>query len=322
MVLINEVMYHPSGDAPELEFVELFNTLCYDLDLSGWAVDGGVEYTFPDGTFIPAEGYLVVASSPSFLGITNAVGPFSGQLSNGGERIRLENNSGRRMDEIDSATAETGRLRPMGPTRLWPRLIRSVRVRRRKNWHSGGMGGSPGFANFSSSDSGAVEETTLISKSAVWKYRDLGTDPGSEWMLSAYDDSSWSEGPSPLGYTDSWITTTVSYGSDSGDKYPTTYFRYHFDVTDPTAFSSLLFNAMMDDGAVLYLNGTEFARVRMDSGPITYLDYSTGTVGGSDENVYESISLPVNLLVAGENILAAEVHQRDPGSSDLAFPLS
>ena len=94
-------------------------------------------------------------------------------------------------------------------------------------------------------------ETTLVSKNAVWKYRDLGTDPGSAWMQPFYDDSGWASGPSVLGYSDSWVTTTVSYGPDNAHKYPTTYFRHHFTVDDPSVFSGVQFSAMMDDGAIL-----------------------------------------------------------------------
>jgi hypothetical protein len=46
---------------------------------------------------------VVAANAPAFIaatGITNVLGPFSGDLADGGERLRLVNHNDRRMDEI------------------------------------------------------------------------------------------------------------------------------------------------------------------------------------------------------------------------------
>ena len=101
VVVMNEIMYHPRAEEPE--WIELHNQMGTHVDLSGWSLTGAVEYVFPKGTILPANSYVVVASSiqGSLRGIAGRVlGPFRGQLSNGGEEIRLVNNSGRLMNRV------------------------------------------------------------------------------------------------------------------------------------------------------------------------------------------------------------------------------
>jgi hypothetical protein len=101
VVVINEIMYHPRAGEPE--WIELYNQMGTQVDMSGWSLAGGVEYVFPEGTIVRAGSYVVVASSVegSLQGIPGLLlGPFDGQLSNGGEEIQLLNNSGRLMNRV------------------------------------------------------------------------------------------------------------------------------------------------------------------------------------------------------------------------------
>lgn len=95
VVVVNEIHYHPAN--PALEYVELHNQLSVNVDMSGWLFDGGITYAFPEGTVIPARGYLVVAKDPAALqtatGFAGAHGPFAGQLSNDGESLKVWNNN-------------------------------------------------------------------------------------------------------------------------------------------------------------------------------------------------------------------------------------
>ena len=102
VVVFNEVMYHPqTGD--NVEWVELYNQMGIDIDISGWLLQGGVQYTFPPNTIIGAGDYMVVASAPELL-LNKAplgalvFGPFIGKLSNNGETLYLVNNSGRLLN--------------------------------------------------------------------------------------------------------------------------------------------------------------------------------------------------------------------------------
>jgi len=101
--VFNEVMYHPAAtDQPE--WIELHNEMAVNMDLTGWRLTGGVNFTFPANTTISAGGYLVVASNPSALqasaGITGVLGPWTGSLDNGSETITLRNAIDREMDDF------------------------------------------------------------------------------------------------------------------------------------------------------------------------------------------------------------------------------
>ena len=54
---------------------------------------------------------------------------------------------------------------------------------------------------------------------------------------------------------------------------------------------------------------------------ITYLTTAATSVGNADEQTFFVTSLPATKLVAGTNILAVEIHQQAPDSSDIGFNL-
>lgn len=139
VINFSELMYHPREG--EAEWVELHNMMTVDVDLSEWSLTGGIEYTFPVGTRIRGGGYLVIQGGDHEAN-------FQGNLNNNGERIRLLNNSGRLMDEIDwgdsgrwpvAADGSGASLAKKGP-RLGSELPES--------WtFSEAIGGSPRLAN-------------------------------------------------------------------------------------------------------------------------------------------------------------------------------
>jgi hypothetical protein len=105
IVVFNEIHYHPPGTNQALEFIELYNQNAADVDLSRWRLEGGVNFTFPEGTVIRGAETLVVAADPLALATnsacTNALGPWLGNLSNGGERLRLVSHTDRVMEEVE-----------------------------------------------------------------------------------------------------------------------------------------------------------------------------------------------------------------------------
>ncbi|MBN2505696.1 MAG: lamin tail domain-containing protein [Verrucomicrobia bacterium] len=156
---------------------------------------------------------------------------------------------------------------------------------------------------------------TLITFGAGWKYLDNGTDQGTAWSAPGFDDSAWAAGPAELGYGESDQATTVSFGPDQNNVYITTYFRHAFLVDDPAPFEFLNLRLKHDDGAVVYLNGTEIYRVNLPSGTITSQTRAPNTA----ENSLVAGSASVSLLAAGTNVVAVEMHQQSPTSSDLSF---
>ncbi|OAB79932.1 alkaline phosphatase PhoX [Cochleicola gelatinilyticus] len=154
-----------------------------------------------------------------------------------------------------------------------------------------------------------------------WSYNDTGVDLGTDWREIGYDDAAWQSGPAKFGYGDGNETTTLDFGPDASNKYPTYYFRYEFEIEDASLYGDLLYSILNDDGVVVYVNGTEVVRSNMPEGTITYTTYASSTIGGSDENDFEDFS-SANLLQNGTNVIAVELHQADSGSSDLGFDLA
>ena len=105
-IVISELMVHPrhvDGKEPiSQEFIELRNLGPDTVNLEGWRFDRGIQFTFPS-IGIPADGFVVIAADPSeqaFANIAPVVGPWTGRLSNRGERVRLLNAAGEIIDDV------------------------------------------------------------------------------------------------------------------------------------------------------------------------------------------------------------------------------
>ena len=168
----------------------------------------------------------------------------------------------------------------------------------------------------------AANSVPLIAAGSEWKYLDDGSDQGSLWTEAAFDDSGWASGSAQLGYGDGDESTVVSYGPDSGNKYPTTYFRKTVNISSANDVIQLVARIMRDDGAVVYVNGTEVLRTNMPDGAITATTYAGSAIGGAAESTFYQYYLLTDTLVDGDNVIAVEVHQGDAGSSDLSFDMA
>lgn len=167
------------------------------------------------------------------------------------------------------------------------------------------------FVGWSKSGNSTV---TDIHKGDDWSYWDQGSLDGTDWKTGSTSD--WNHGPTPLGYGKSSIVTTISYGNDSSNKYPTYYFRKYFTIdSEPSDIASLTLNFTADDGFVVYINGTEACRYLLPEGEICFDTYATTYAPNNpDSGTFE---LPANLLQKGLNTIAVEVHNNVPGSTDI-----
>ncbi len=104
-ILFNEIDYNSTfpntGD-----WLELYNPNSDAVDISAWELrDESNVYLFPNGTIIPAEGYLVVAQNTTlFTGvfplITNYVGSIGFGFSDGGELLTLLSSTNCLVDQV------------------------------------------------------------------------------------------------------------------------------------------------------------------------------------------------------------------------------
>ena len=166
-----------------------------------------------------------------------------------------------------------------------------------------------------------AQQSVLVPSGAIWKYLDNGSNQGTAWRARTFNDSAWKSGAAQLGYGDGDEATIVSYGPNSSAKYITTYFRHAFTVADPSAVGAINLGVLRDDGAVVYLNGTEVFRTNMPAGTISAATLASAALGGSDETTYAAAAVNPGLLVSGTNVLAVEIHQSGATSSDISFDL-
>ena len=100
-LVVSELFYNPAGQVEDTEFIELLNVGASSLDLSGTRFTDGIDFTFPGATTLaPGEHILVVANRVAFEARYGTGLPIAGEfengtvLSNGGELITLQNNTG------------------------------------------------------------------------------------------------------------------------------------------------------------------------------------------------------------------------------------
>jgi len=166
---------------------------------------------------------------------------------------------------------------------------------------------------------GGAGQVPLIDIEHTWSYEQSDTDLGTAWREPGYDDSSWDSGPALLYHESSGLpapkNTPLTLGAS------TYYFRSHFTLdAHPASVVQLDLRTVIDDGAIVYINGQEVYRLAIgDNDVVDHNFYVDRAVGNAS---YEGpFDIPTDALVAGDNLIAVEVHQTSSGSSDVVMGL-
>ncbi|MFT5681298.1 MAG: hypothetical protein ACI8RZ_002204 [Myxococcota bacterium] len=200
-VTFSELLYHPPSDT-DLEWIELYNPMALDMDLSGWSLEGGVTFTFTEGTVVAAGEYIVVAADPELLesetGFGDALGPYDGQLSNGGERIGLRSNGGRLIDTVSYGDDDPWPVAADGSGLSLAKFAPAAASDHAENWTvSAELGGTPGASN--QLDPMMLPTVqVLVAQDATWRYDLSGDYPAADWAEPDHDDSGWYSGTAPF----------------------------------------------------------------------------------------------------------------------------
>jgi autotransporter-associated beta strand protein len=161
---------------------------------------------------------------------------------------------------------------------------------------------------------------TLVHGGSSWRFFDQTNDLGAAWRSNNFNDAAWRSGVARLGFGGDGEVTRVA-----SNRQWTTYFRRPFYVPNPALVPALTARLTRDDGAGIYLNGAEIWHdTNLPAGLITNQTPALSALGGTNETGWISLNLPPGspgLLVAGWNLLAAEVHQSSLASTDLGFDL-
>lgn len=180
-----------------------------------------------------------------------------------------------------------------------------------------------------------VQTKNLINPNTEWKYLDNNTDAGNAndrtvWTKGDYDDSNWNVATGKFGAKkgamsdlgSGYIPTVLLnqyINGTGGDVIPTYFFRTNVNIESLEDLSSLTGTLVYDDAAILYINGQEVASFdKPDGGFETNMSY-----GGSNAatpkvgNINLSLEQLKDVLVAGNNTIAIELHNGRASSSDI-----
>ncbi|AWV96675.1 CotH kinase family protein [Arcticibacterium luteifluviistationis] len=156
-------------------------------------------------------------------------------------------------------------------------------------------------------------QVNIIDEGSIWSYYDQGNVGTTNWNQANFNSDTWSTGNAELGYGDGDENTLVGFGPNASDKYITTYFRK--EVTLPY-LANLNCKIKIDDGAVVYLNGTEVFRNNM---PVGNPSFNTLASTSANENIWHSFTIPVSSISDSTIVFAIEIHQSGISSSDMSF---
>ena len=308
-VVINEIHYDPPDNTTPLEFVELTNRSSEPVDLSGYSLDDAVELVIPQGVSLAPGALLVLAQDPAAMleayGVT-ALGPWEGKLSSEGETLVLRDATGKVVDEVDYRVGFPWPVAPAGTGSSMELINPDL---------DNGLGGS-WRASKASASLPDVPQVLLPPGDSGWSYWPGTSAPDASWKEPGYAETPGWIGPAktPIGYGDGDDATVLG---DMQGSYTTVYLRHPFFVGEVPP-EALLLGVYVDDGAIVYLNGKEVARLYVSSGDKAWTD----TTGAPDhEAAWKSILLGDlgGLLVPGSNLLAIHALNVGSGSSDLSI---
>ncbi len=163
-------------------------------------------------------------------------------------------------------------------------------------------------------------EILLESESSGWRYF-LGrssepSNPVDVWRQIGFDDRAWLVGQTCIGYGDNDDNTVLN---DMRSNYSSVYLRHAFTVSNLNDIAELRLNIYVDDGCIIWINGSEVARLHVGLGFKAYRSLTDADY--VPEAAWETVSLYTleDYLVEGENIIAVHVLNSSMDSSDLSI---
>jgi hypothetical protein len=181
---------------------------------------------------------------------------------------------------------------------------------------------TPGSGNACPVQPPTTQGIPLLAITNVWKYIDTGADLGTAWRAPGFNDSAWPQGPGLLGQLRNGgvlpepILTPLTIGNTR----TSFYFRTHFNLPANHNLTAIQLSHIIDDGAVVYLNGTELFRYNLPGGQILSTTLASANI--LDAEYQGPLNIPLNSFQIGDNVFAVEVHQNSINSQDINFGMT
>lgn len=163
-----------------------------------------------------------------------------------------------------------------------------------------------------------AEETKLVSFGNEWRYNETNEDLGDTWREPRYNDSLWLIGRAPFGFGSDDVKTKLPLGSDPERKRIAYCFRKTFGLDKVPKDNELTLRVSYDGGFALYLNGKLLKSANL---PESFTLDTPATQPHESGKIETFDRLPTNLLSAGSNLIAVEVHLGDPKAAKMGFDL-
>ncbi|MCZ7636017.1 MAG: hypothetical protein M5U12_08250 [Verrucomicrobia bacterium] len=165
----------------------------------------------------------------------------------------------------------------------------------------------------------------LVPTESIWRWRpgtSEASNPVTLWREVAFPDTQFAPAPAPFWYGDVLPGGTEISGMQN--VYTCIFLRRSFVLSSVAGVSGLQLRALVDDGFVAWINGTEVLRVNMPGAPGTAVTTATLANNAVEPVAFATYTLPAPAayLVPGTNLLAVQVFQSSVGSSDLGFDCS
>ena len=176
------------------------------------------------------------------------------------------------------------------------------------------------FAYWIVSSNQTASAVSLSATGSVWRYT-VPTNAITGWTAKTFNDTSWLSGPGQLGYGDGDESTVIGAASNL---ITAAYFRRSVVITNAASLTALDLQLLRDDGAIVYLNGTEILRSNMPTGAVTYTTFASSNITSTsvpDENAYLPFTLSPVTFLEGTNVLAVEIHQSSVNYTDFGFDM-
>jgi hypothetical protein len=156
--------------------------------------------------------------------------------------------------------------------------------------------------------SGTAWSEVIISEDSEWRYFKGVTEASSPvvaWRLSDFNDAVWPVGRGPFYYEDSSGYSGNTALTDMRGSYTCIFLRKAFNIVNPAGVGELTLYLQSDDGCLVWLNGTNVARVNMPDGE-PLVSWTSLPAAGEPNIATVVITNAGTLLKAGVNILAVQ----------------